>query len=143
MSLPAYGWIAHSEQTDVASLEQRVWRMRTELVQGFCVITSLLQPPAPELIPRLEALASHFRECQNPACTIGRELGLAQLCPNGKFDPTVCIFLTLAFAPGPQLMMELREVSTTPEVAKKTHEAAVTMLTGIMGTWQPPKDTPA
>lgn len=146
-SLPAFGWTAHAEQTDASSLDARVWSMRTTLYGGK-VFTALLSAPPADLAVAIEAIArvqaKHIAECKNPACLVGKNgPTLADLCPNGKFDPSIPCFFTLAFDTAGQAFPELRLIALTPEDAKKNHYTTCHLLTGAVASWSPPVSQPA
>lgn len=143
--LPAYGWTTHSEQTDAASLEARAWSMRTEM-HGGVVVTSLLAPPDPDTIMKLEAISArmgeHARECKSELCSHKAE-PLLLMCPGGKFDPKVNVFFTVVLDLSGRTMPSLQDVALNPIDAQKAHYSACTMLVGAVSIWGTTQGRPA
>lgn len=140
MALPAFGWNTHSEQVDAASLAARAWSMRTTTPFGGLVITTLLGPPAPAEIMRLEKIWEHKHSCKNPSCTLGDSDGLCidlLMDASGRFNPGVILFVTAVLV-GPILVPELKTFATVPTKAAQNHHDAVTMLIGMLSAWRLP-----
>lgn len=136
-SLPPFSWTAHSEQIDAASLHARIWQMRTTLLNGR-VFTALLSRPPDDVIMMLEAIArrheEHRKTCKDSLC-VSNAMHLATICPGGKYNPSICVFLTLVLDDLSRPIHDLCVVATDPATAIKNHYDACTVVAGVLGSW--------
>ncbi len=136
--LPPFGWTAHSEQVDAASLAARVWQMKTTLVNGLTVLTTVIRAPTdPGEISRLEAIWRHRKGCKDPRCPVGVSSGLdvSLLCDDkGHFNPNVTLFATVALM-GACPIQESKEFALDVKKAVENHHAAVTLVVGSLSSW--------